>query len=614
VPFISRNCIETIRRQLNIVDVVSAHVNLRREGNTWKGLSPFTNEKTPSFTVNPDKGFYYCFSSSQGGDIFRFVQQVENLSFNEAVETLARRHGIALEYEDGKGPGEEERSLRAEMLELHELATDYFHRAFKAPTGHGQTIRDYWTGNRRFSPETADEFQVGFSPPGDTGLLEAARRKNYSMEALVQCGLFYARPGESDPRRLRPRFRGRLMIPIRDVQGRVVAFTARQTDLTPENDPPGKYINSPETPLFRKSDIVFNIDRARQHVKEARQFLLVEGQLDAVRCWSVGLKTAVAPQGTAITAQQLAILRRYEPDSVLVLLDGDAAGTRAAARALAMGLELGLELRFATLKEGEDPDDLLADGGAPALEPIRERAQKPMEFAVAHYLPEGTRAAPRERATAIRRICEMLAQCPSAVEAHGHLEQAATRMGLEHHVVLEEFERIRERRPGTGVNRKSDETGSFSPQKLTNALSELLLLCLHHQPRIPEIAQIVDPEWISPDSQDGQLLLRLLADFKETIRDSLEHIDDLADTEDEQRRLFTLLNSPPKTDEPIEAINICLKRIYENFMAERIREVENRLVNTPPGDPGAEALLRERADRRKLLKSPPQLQSSVSQH
>src|SRR5690606_4936515 len=207
-------------------------------------------------------------------------------------------------------------------------------------------------------------------------------KKGFSEDALRQCGLFFIYDDAAvSLRTLRPRFRGRLMIPIRDHQGRVVAFTARQTELTPDNDPAkdAKYVNSPETPIFTKGNLLFNLDRARTHAGEGHPFVLVEGQLDALRCWSVGLKTAIAPQGTAITETQLALLRRYH-HQVECFFDGDSAGQKAALRFLPMALKAGLEVRFLTLR-GEtklDPDLLFLERGLAGYEAVRTDAESAM--------------------------------------------------------------------------------------------------------------------------------------------------------------------------------------------------------------------------------------------
>ena len=314
MPMIKPTCIRDLRSRVNIVDVVSRVATLKKAGSRFKGLCPFHNEKSPSFHVNPDMGVYKCFGCGKSGDIITFVRETEGLNFNEAIEALGQRFAVPIEYEDGAGPTREERSLRQELFDLHEVAAEHYHQLFKANGPAGDWMRAYWRDKRRFALELADEFKIGVAEPADNSLGAVLLKRKFSEEALRQCGLFFLREGSIlSLGSLKPRFRGRLLIPIRDHQGRVVAFTARQTDLTPADDPAreAKYVNSPETPIFTKGNLLFNLDRARTQVGEGKPFVMVEGQLDALRAWSVGLKTAIAPQGTSITDGQLVLLRRY---------------------------------------------------------------------------------------------------------------------------------------------------------------------------------------------------------------------------------------------------------------------------------------------------------------
>ncbi|GHC11233.1 DNA primase [Cerasicoccus arenae] len=363
MPRIARSCIETIRQQVSLVDVAGAYTQMKRAGAQWRGLSPFNTEKTPSFYVHPEKNVFHDYSSGNAGDLFRFVMLKENLGFNDAIEFIASRYNVPLEY-DNDGAPPERASLRKELFTLHEVAVDYFHRAFFADHPEAEFIRQYWTEKRHFPIEVAREFKIGLAPSNGDGFVKYIVDKGFSMEALKACGLLYIFDNARDASRARARFRGRLMIPIRDIQGRVIAFTARQTDLTPDDDSSkeAKYVNSPETPIFYKSGVLFGLDHARQHIDESKAFVLVEGQLDCLRCFEQGVHTAVAPQGTAITEQQLGLLRKYTP-KLEVLLDGDRAGQKGAMRMLPLALAAGLEVYFLPLPTGLDPDDLLRDGG-----------------------------------------------------------------------------------------------------------------------------------------------------------------------------------------------------------------------------------------------------------
>ena len=339
---ISRRSIDELRQRADIVALAGDYTQMKQRGRDWWGLSPFKSEKSPSFKVNPETGLWYCFSTQQGGDAFKLVMNREGLDFPESVERVANRFGFKLDYESG-GDGKNEKSFRGQLLEIHELVADYWRRCFLEDPVHGEWIRDYWTRQRKFTPEVADDFGIGFAPLDDSKLIPGLLAKGYAKDALAQTGLFFGVDRVPDPLRWRCRFRGRLIIPIRDIQGRVIAFTARQLDITPQDDPSreAKYVNSPETELFKKSRTVFNLDRARSNRKGDEPFILVEGQLDAIRCHSAGIPGVIAAQGTAVTEDHLQQLHRFS-QRLLVFLDADAAGQKAALRLLPIGLREGL--------------------------------------------------------------------------------------------------------------------------------------------------------------------------------------------------------------------------------------------------------------------------------
>jgi DNA primase len=330
---------------------------------------------------------FKCFSSGMAGDIFTFVMETERLNFQEAAESLAQRFGVPLEYEKGALP-REERSLRQMLFDIHDLATAYFQEYFKSSGSEPEQVREYWTGERGFDLDLAESFQIGLAPVDGSELRRRLTDRKFTLEALAKCGLFYQRGNGDRPEAYHARFRNRLMIPIRDHQGRVVAFTARQLAITPPDDPTreAKYINSPETPVFNKGHLLFGLDRARLEAGETNPFLLVEGQLDVIRCHEQGIKTAVAPQGTAITESQLALMKRYAP-TVECLLDADSAGQKAALRLLPMAVKTGLEARFLTLPKGEDPDTYLRRGGRDALESLRRESASPCNSPYGIFYP-----------------------------------------------------------------------------------------------------------------------------------------------------------------------------------------------------------------------------------
>lgn len=621
MPKIKRSSIDDLRARVNLYDVVSPYVNLKKAGAKWKGLSPFSHEKTPSFQVDPGKNLYYCFSTGQGGDIFKFVQTKENLGFQEAVEAIAQRFGITLEYEEGPPGSREAQSLRKELFDLHEAATAHFHAAFLRSDDGGNFIRQYWTESRRFDLELAKEFKIGWAAPDGGGLLEALlKTKKFAAETFLACGLFYYREGERDPARGKCRFRGRLMIPIRDIQGRVIAFTARQTERTPMDDASreAKYVNSPETPLFRKGDVLFNLDRAHAPVREVGRFVMVEGQLDALRCWSVGLKSVVAPQGTAMTENQFALMRRYA-GRVDCLLDGDSAGQKAAMRALPLALKAGVEIRFLPLAPDADPDELFLEKGAAALAELDKNAVSAMAFAVKSLLPKPNASA-REKNDALRVLFEILEQSESSMLRADYLAEACKYATVDRTGAERDFARyLAQRVHRLGQNQTSNSIGSPSQNtpvsegenandKLTTAEYELLMLVLHYEDLAPRIAHAIDHQWLDLRKLEGRLLDRCLAAHREDVWPGFDHLDELLETEEERQFLTNLHSRPFHTDEPVLGVNQCLKAIFETYFRREQTDLHNRIANTPASDAATVTTLHQRIKEvQKLLRQPPHI-------
>ncbi len=611
MPMIKPASIRDLKQRVNIVDVISGVVTLRKAGASFKGLCPFHNEKSPSFHVSPDRGMYKCFGCGKGGDSISFVMETEHLGFTEAAETLARRFSIPLEYEDG-GPSREERSLRQELYDLHEQAAEHFHLEFHEATGIGEYMREYWTANRRFPLELAADFKIGAVDSVGSGLAAMLARHKYSEEAFRQCGLFFVREGAPfSIGGLKPRFRGRLMIPIRDIQGRVVAFTARQTERTPGDDPAreAKYVNSPETPIFTKGELLFNLDRARKHSSEG-PFVMVEGQLDALRCWHAGLKTVVAPQGTAITERQLHLLHRLNP-RLECFLDGDAAGRKAAFRLLPLALKTGIEVKFLALSVGKDPDELFRDHGMSAYEELRQKALDGITFACRALLPAPGRATALEKQEAVQQLFEIIAQSPSETALESYLTQIQRELHLGRGLITD-FETFRRQSrhahtiadqpfatPDSGV------TETYAP---TGPEEHLLLLCLHHEELGPHLSAHIQHDWTDEHSLAGRLLNRALAAFHDLDWPGKDEVMTLAHDEEEQHLLTKLLFVPPREEDPIKIANEGLRQLHQRFIRRKLDQIGLEIASlTPDSDSDSFFLLKKKADLIRQSKHPPQL-------
>jgi DNA primase len=618
VPVIKASSLRDLKNRVNIHDVVVRVVALKKAGSgRFKGLCPFHSEKTPSFNVSADKGFYKCFGCGKAGDVINFVMETEGLQFTEAVEAIAQRFGVTLEYEEGSGgPSKETRSLRQEIFEIHDLAADHYRQAFLAATPHGGFIRDYWVQNRKFTLELADEFKIGFAPPEDPGLAAALLKRKFSEDALRQCGLFFIRDGALPTLgALRPRFRGRLMIPIRDHQGRVVAFTARQLELTPADDPAreAKYVNSPETPIFTKSNLLFNLDRARAHAGEDHPFVLVEGQLDAMRCWSVGLQTAIAPQGTSITEGQLALLRRYHPQ-VECFFDSDSAGQKAALRFLPMALKAGLEVRFLMLAGAGklDPDLLFLEKGLTAYAEVKRGSLSAMDFACRSLLPNPAAASAEQKSRAAAALFEIIVQADSDVTRTSFLSEIAGFLRVAPGALERDLRAFQARQSGSRyANPNAAPAPSAKPVadahgKATEA--HLLFLCLHHETLLHALASQLPHEWIDASHTAGSLLDRILAEAAHNGWTGRDNLDQLLETEEEKTLVASLLFEAAADDDLAKIANEGLRSLQRRFLEPRLRQIELEIASKGTDvESDLLSLLKQRAEITQQLRNPPKL-------
>ncbi|MGI5816875.1 MAG: DNA primase [Armatimonadota bacterium] len=388
---------EEIRDRLDIIEVIGQHVRLERSGQRFKGLCPFHQEKTPSFTVDPERGFYHCFGCGEGGDIFSFVMKRDGLSFPEALRQLARRAGVQIESDPMAG----ERRRRRELLErANEIARDHFRRnLFKHPSA--EQARRYIAG-RGFSRAMIDRFQLGFALDSWDDLLNALAAEGINATLAEEAGL--AKRGERGGHY--DTFRNRIIFPIMDMSGRVIGFGGRAMD--PEN--PAKYLNSPETPLFHKRRAVYALDVARDAVVTEKRALIVEGYTDVISLHQAGIGNAVAGLGTALTGQQLELLGRYA-DEVVLVYDSDAAGARAALNNLEVVETAEIAASLVVLPENTDPDEFVREHGPDAFRELLDDRVSPIEYQLrmifdrhADRGPDGAADAARETVDVLMRI------------------------------------------------------------------------------------------------------------------------------------------------------------------------------------------------------------------
>jgi DNA primase len=371
MPRIAQETVEQVAAASDIVAVVSTYFPLKRAGTEFRAICPFHQEKTPSFYVNPSKQSYYCHGCGAGGAVFQFLMQYENIDFPESVRRLASRAGITIVEAELTAEEETKQSLRKRLLRLHFEVTAWFHSNLlrtKAAAHARAYLKD-----RGINIETAKRWQIGYAPNTWDSLVQWAITAGFVKGELIESGLVKLRE-EGNPRsRPYDRFRDRLMFPIHNDFGEVVAFSGRILDPKAKG---GKYVNSPETPLFSKGNLLFGLHQSKRFLANARQAIVLEGQLDLITTFEAGIQNVVAPQGTSLTARHAALLRRFA-DEVVLFFDADAAGQKAAERALEVLFGAGLQVRIGQMPAGEDPDSLIRKSGSDAF---RERVESAEDF------------------------------------------------------------------------------------------------------------------------------------------------------------------------------------------------------------------------------------------
>ena len=415
--------VERVKEASDIVEVISAHTDLKRSGTRYSGLCPFHDERSPSFSVDPTEKLYHCFGCGVGGDVIKFVEEKEGLPFPEAVEALADRYGVELEREAEDPRAEEQRRQRARLTELLER-TAGFYASFLRDAPQAARARDY-LAQRGLSTEALAEFGVGCAPGTWDSVLLRGQQAGYSVEEIEAAGLVLKSQkgkGHYD------RFRSRIVFPIRDARGRVQGFGARA--LLPDQKP--KYVNSPEGALYSKRRTLYGIERARPEMVKGGLALVVEGYTDVIACHQAGIRNAVAIMGTAITPEQVKLLSGYAEEAVLAL-DADRAGREAMLRAQAVGGKR-LRLRVARMPEGKDPADLLAGGDGASANAFREAIEHAEDLPVFHVhtlLDDADLTTPSGRDRALDEVVQVIAAMGDSITREELMREVADRLNAD---------------------------------------------------------------------------------------------------------------------------------------------------------------------------------------
>jgi DNA primase len=518
---IPKETIEEIRARCSIVDVVGAYLpELRRRGSTYKCCCPFHKEKTPSFTVNDARQVFHCFGCGAGGDVFRFVMDYEKVDFVTAVSVLAERVGVEIVYEGGQP----EKSGNKDVLyKLHTDAAAFYHRMLLDSTDGAEARR--YLEERDLPEQVIKDFQIGYAPQGWEQLLTRAVKKGYSAEQLEAAGLVV--PSDRNGQKSHyDRFRNRIMFPICDQMGRVIGFSGRIMNKAEKG---AKYVNSPETLLFKKNRVLFAFDKARKPIVESRQAIVVEGQIDAIRCHQAGLDNVVASQGTALTENHARMIKRYA-DEVILVLDADAAGLKAALASSEIFMAHELSVRVVTLPEKEDPDSLIKNSGKEVLIELIHEAPDALEFLIDSFQRSENVKTEAGRMRVVQAVLNFIASCPSAARRDPMIHVAADRLNISPLALSQDLRRAKQQQQSRPARKQADEEDAPRPavprKTYPRQETALLELLVHHYPEVqPLVYDYLPPEHLT-DPTCKQLVEILMLDPPETLTEGFHEFDD----------------------------------------------------------------------------------------
>ncbi|NTW59286.1 MAG: DNA primase [Nitrospirae bacterium] len=427
----SEDVIRRVRDSVDIYDVVSGYVSLKKAGKNWLGLCPFHSEKTPSFNVNPAKQIFHCFGCGVGGDAFKFLELQEGLNFPEAVKQLASRASITLPESRPRGDEKKSDDERKALLKIIAEAADYFRRELEGPAG--SAARAY-LAKRGLTETVIRDFSLGYARPEWDGLLKHLRQKGHPPMLLEKAGLIVKR---SEGEGHYDRFRGRIIFPIRDISGRVIAFGGRVMD-----DSLPKYLNSPETPLYSKSNVLYCLDQAKEPARKQGYFIIVEGYLDAIACHQYGAKNAVATLGTALTDGHLRLMRRFA-QKLMLIFDPDPAGVKATLRGFELFAGSGMKVNVVSLPDGDDPDTFLKKNGYEAFASCLKGSVKFMDFVLGQVVRSGSTTSIDEKVEQAGEMLGFIAKLPSGIERDHYLRRTAEALDVDEGLLRQEMTKQR---------------------------------------------------------------------------------------------------------------------------------------------------------------------------
>ena len=483
--------VERVTERTDIYSVVSNYVQLTQKSGRYWGRCPFHNEKTPSFSVRPDKGLFYCFGCGAGGDVFKFLSLIENITYFEAIKLQAQRLGIDLP--EKKSSPEQDKRRREEkiLIKINELAQDFYHECL-IKTARGEVGRKYLAA-RGINTETIEAFKLGFASDEWENIYNKFTRQNFSPQQLEAVGLVAKRKNSSG---YYDRFRGRIMIPIANIFGNVVGFGGRI--LNPADDTTPKYLNTPETVLFNKRNLLFGLDKSNRAISAAGAAIVVEGYMDAISLFGAGIKNVVATLGTAFTPEHVKLILRYAR-KIIFCYDSDEAGQRATIRALPIVQQMGAEVFVVKVPDGKDPDEFIRKHGKTAFEELITNAATLIDYRMQYILANSEYETIAGKIRTLKEILPVIAKVEDPVMRNEYCKKIAAALTLEEHIVIDEWKKISSKpEPDKkAVIVKRPKTSNNESPKIRKASEDILRMLWHENDILDYVLTLLPKETFS---------------------------------------------------------------------------------------------------------------------
>jgi DNA primase len=590
---ISPATLERIRAASDVVDVIGAYLPLKKAGANFTALCPFHKEKTPSFNVNPHKQIFHCFGCHKGGDVFTFVKEYENIGFVDAVRRLAERAKIPLEFENNPA-AQESRHLKDQLLEIHEKIAQRWQNCLLNEAA-GETARNY-LAKRDVSADAIKLFRLGAAPENWDDTVNWAKSKNYDLPLVEKAGLILRKEETGNHY---DRFRGRLMFPICDEQGRVIGFSGR---ILSGDEKTAKYVNSPETPIFTKSKVFFGLDKSKRAILDAGFAIICEGQLDLITCFMASVQNVVAPQGTAFTDQHARILKRYVSEVVLCF-DSDEAGQNAAVRSLDHLLASGLAVRVAIVPAPHDPDSFIKKFGGEKFHELISQADGFFDYYLNRLCKQNDAASDKGRISILRAMAEAVHKTGSAVLIDTYAQKTALRLGVSTESVRAEFKKIPATKNPPVENEIETAPAEIEIPRPSPLEFHLLKLLLLRDELVASAVLHLDMNWISNSIAHKIVERRLAAQTNETWKNLAAFLDECDSPE--MRNLITeAVAEERKIPNPEQQLADVILKLRNQFLDRRIATLTQKVSQPDTNEIGKIELLREQQKLREQKRAP----------